>query len=174
MSATVPYSGAWRVPGFRGFRFARTAHAHRSAAATDLASALDALHFHFESTEMARFVRGNASQIEIAAGLALAELRAMVEQIATGSMSIPSAPPPEATVVAELPTATEPTQVILMIRSAKFRQNGRMRFLPQYEDSPPLPVGIAQRHFASVVPCRSPMISAALIWCTFQRHRSQG
>jgi hypothetical protein len=96
------------------------------AAATDLAFALDALHFHFESTEMARFVRGDASQIEIAAGLALAELRAMVEQIATGSMSIPSAPPPEATVVAESPMATEPTQVIFMIRSAKFspkRQN---------------------------------------------------
>ena len=53
--------------------------------ANDLAAALDALHWHFEATEMARFVRGNAGQVEVAAGLALSELRSMTNMIRDGT-----------------------------------------------------------------------------------------
>jgi hypothetical protein len=114
-------------------------------AARGLASALDLVgHHHYESGEARNFVIGVAGQVELAGAMIVSELRAMVNLVASGTAPIPTAPP-EAAVVAELPTETEPTQVVFALKSFKFKDGHRTRYCPQYEDSPPLPVPVAQR-----------------------------
>jgi len=111
--------------------------------------ALNAIgHWHFESGQMSAFIVATMSQVEIAAGFSLAELRGMVAMVRDGAAPIPSSPPEVIAPVAVV-EAAEPTQVVFMLKSAKFRQNGRTKFLPQYEDSPPLPVAIAQKALRS-------------------------
>src|SRR5437868_2129082 len=71
-----------------------------------LADALEAMHFHFESTEMARFVRNGQAQVEIAAAMALQELRGMASAIRDGAALIP-APKPSVEQIAITDTAPE-------------------------------------------------------------------
>jgi hypothetical protein len=106
-----------------------------------LAGALDAIHFHYESNEMARFVGNTTAQVEVAAGFTLAELRAMAASICDGSTPIPaSKPAPEPVAVIEPPPPT-----VFMLRSANYRdEDGRTRFAGQYEDAM-MPVPTAQR-----------------------------
>jgi hypothetical protein len=56
----------------------------------DLASALEAIHWRFESTQMAAFVRDCASQVEAASSLTSADLQNTVASIRDGTMAIPS------------------------------------------------------------------------------------
>jgi hypothetical protein len=51
------------------------------AAARRFADALEAVHFHFEATQIGRFVRDGQSQVDVAAAFATQELRAMVTAI---------------------------------------------------------------------------------------------
>jgi hypothetical protein len=112
-------------------------------AARRLAGALEAIHFHYESNEVARFVGNTTAQVEVAAGFALAELRAMANSIRDGSAPIPAPKPaPEPVAVIEPPP---PTMTVFMLRSANYRDHdGRKRFAGQYEDAM-MPVPTAQR-----------------------------
>jgi hypothetical protein len=112
-------------------------------AARRLAGALEAIHFHYEANEMARFVGNTTAQVEVAAGFAVAELRAMVASILDGAAPIPSPKPkPEPVAVIEPPP---PTMTVFMLRSAKYRDHdGRTRFAGQYTDAM-MPVPTAQR-----------------------------
>jgi hypothetical protein len=116
-----------------------------------LARALDAIHFHYESNEMARFVGNTTAQVEVAAGFTLAELRATVNSIRDGSAPIPAPKPaPEPVTVIE-PGA--PTMTVFMLRSANYRdENGRKRFAGQFEDATmPVPTAhLALRHGVAV------------------------
>jgi hypothetical protein len=112
-------------------------------AARRLAGTLEAIHFHYEANEMARFVGNTTAQVEVAAGFTLAELRAMAASIRNGSAPIP-APKlvPEPVAVIE---PAPPTQTVFMLRSARYRDHdGRTRFAGQYEDAM-MPVPTAQR-----------------------------
>jgi hypothetical protein len=112
-------------------------------AARRLAGTLEAIHFHYESNEMARFVGNTTAQVEVAAGFALAELRAMATSIRDGSAPIP-APKlvPEPVTVIEPPP---PSMTVFMLRSVNYRDHdGRVRFVGQYEDAM-MPVPTAQR-----------------------------
>ncbi len=108
-----------------------------------LAGALEAIHFHYESNEMARFVCNTTAQVEVAAGFTLAELRGMVTAIRDGSAPIPAPKPaPDPATVIEPPT---PTMTVFMLRSANYQdETGRTRFGGQYEDAT-MPVPTAQR-----------------------------
>jgi hypothetical protein len=77
------------------------------AAGKRFADALENIHFHFDSGAMARFVGNTATQVEVAAGFALAELRSMVSAIREGAAPIPT-PKPEPTKA----TVSEPTATI--------------------------------------------------------------
>jgi hypothetical protein len=57
------------------------------------ADALDAIHHHFEATQMATFVRDGQAQVEVAAAFALQELRGMVDKVRDGAVPIPAAKP---------------------------------------------------------------------------------
>ena len=112
-------------------------------AARRLAGALEAIHFHYEANEMARFVGNTTAQVEVAAGFTLAELRAMAASILDGAAPIPS-PKPKPQPVAIIEPAP-PTQTVFMLRSAKYRDHdGRARFAGQWEDAT-VPVATAQR-----------------------------
>jgi hypothetical protein len=79
------------------------------AAARRFADALEAVHFHFEATQIGRFVRDGQSQVDVAAAFATQELRAMVTAIREGTAPIP-APKPSVKPVAAIEPAppTEP------------------------------------------------------------------
>lgn len=112
-------------------------------AARHFAHALEQIHFHFESGAMARFVGDTTMQVEVAAGFAVAELRAMVGAIRDGVTPIPAAKAGATSTPA--PEPVPPTQTIFMMRSAKYRDhNGRSRFAGQWEDAT-MPVATAQR-----------------------------
>jgi hypothetical protein len=112
-------------------------------AARRLAGALEAIHFHYESNEMARFVSNTTAQVEVAAGFTLAELRATVAAILDGAAPIPS-PKPKLEPVSVIEPAP-PTQTVFMMRSVKYRDHdGRKRFAGQWEDAL-MPVAAAQR-----------------------------
>ncbi len=112
-------------------------------AARRLAGALEAIHFHYESNEMARFVGNTTAQVEVAAGFALAELRAMAASIFAGAAPIPS-PKPKTEPVAFI-QPPPPTQPLFMLRSAKYRDHeGQTQFAGQYTDAT-MPVSTAQR-----------------------------
>ena len=112
-------------------------------AARRLVGAVEAIHFHYEANEMARFVGNTTTQVEVAAGFAVAELRAMAGSILMGAAPIPSPKPkPEPVAVIEPPP---PTMQVFMLRSAKYRDDdGRTRFAGQFEDAM-MPVSTAQR-----------------------------
>ena len=107
--------------------------------------ALEAIHFHYEANEMARFVGNTTTQVEVAAGFAVAELRAMAASILMGAAPIPSPKPkPEPVAVIEPPP---PTMQVFMLRSAKYSDHDdRSRFAGQHEDAL-MPVSTAQRAF---------------------------
>jgi hypothetical protein len=119
-------------------------------AASRLASLLEAIHWHYESTEMSRFVGNSASQVEIAAGFTQAELRAMVDAIQRGDVPIPASKP-----TVEPVTSPEPApETRRALRSVKWRDhNGRKRYGMQFEDCDLTPAA-AQRglHCGAVVP----------------------
>jgi len=59
-------------------------------AARRLADALESMHYsHYESTEMAAFIRNGQAQVEVAAAFALQELRGTVIAIRDGAAPIP-------------------------------------------------------------------------------------
>lgn len=60
-----------------------------------LVDALQNIHFHFETDQMAHYVGNTTTQVEVAAGFALAELRGMATAIRTGAAPIPAAKPEE-------------------------------------------------------------------------------
>jgi hypothetical protein len=108
-----------------------------------LADALGVVHYHFEATQIASFVRNGQAQVEVAAAFVMQELRGMVDAIQRGDAPIP-APTPEPTPVpaSEL---VPPTMTVFMLRSAHYRDHdGRKRFAGQYEDAT-MPVPTAQR-----------------------------
>jgi hypothetical protein len=113
-------------------------------AARHIADAADVVgHFHFESAELAAFTRNGQAQIEVAASFALAELRAMVEQIKTGAMPIPAPKLEPAPIPLAEPAA--PTMTVFMLKSARYRDHdGRKRFAGQFEDAI-TPVATAQK-----------------------------
>lgn len=112
------------------------------AAGKRFADALEKLHFHHESGAMVLFIGNTATQVEVAAGFALVELRGMVDAIRNGVAPIPAAKPVSAVPVAE---PSPPTQMVFMMKSAKYRdQDGRSRFAGQWEDAT-MPVATAQR-----------------------------
>jgi len=104
------------------------------AGARRFADALELIHFpHYESREMAGFVRSGQAQVEIAAALALQELRGMVTAIRDGAAPIP-APKPSIEPAAVTEPAPE-TRRLFALRSVKWRDaNGRQRYGLQYED----------------------------------------
>lgn len=113
------------------------------AAGKRFADALEKLHFHHESGAMVRFICNTATQVEVAAGFALVELRGMVVAVREGVAPIPAAQP----VTTSVPIAepSPPTQMIFMMKSANFRDHdGRIRFAKQFEDAT-MPVTTAQR-----------------------------
>ncbi|WP_176946136.1 hypothetical protein [Bradyrhizobium sp. Rc2d] len=111
------------------------------AAGKRFADALEKLHFHHESGAMALFIGNTATQVEVAAGFALVELRGMVRAIQDGVAPIPAAKP----ISASVPVSEPPTQTVFMMKSAKYRdRDGRSRFAGQFEDAD-MPVTTAQR-----------------------------
>jgi hypothetical protein len=104
------------------------------AGARRFADALELIHFpHYESREMAGFVRSAQAQVEIAAAMALQELRGMVTAIRDGAAPIP-APKPSIEPVAVTEPAPE-TRRLFALRSVKWRDaNGRQRYGLQYQD----------------------------------------
>jgi uncharacterized protein YhaN len=63
------------------------------AAGQRLGDALQNIHFHFETNQLAHYVGNTTTQVEVAAGFALAELRGMATAIRTGAAPIPAAKP---------------------------------------------------------------------------------
>lgn len=101
-------------------------------------------HWHFETSEMSRFIGNCASQVEVASAFSLRELHSMVNAIANGSAPIPAKKPAPAMPVAPVEPAPE-TQRVFMMKSAKYLDHaGRERQAPQYEDAD-LPIEAAQR-----------------------------
>jgi hypothetical protein len=125
-------------------------------AARRLACALEAIHFHYEANEMARFVGNTTAQIEVAAGFALAELRATADRIKTGEAAIPR----EQSKV-ELVGVIEPQPEVrrmFALRSIKWKDTeGRQRHGLQFQDVD-LPPATAQRGLrcGAVVPLTDP------------------
>jgi hypothetical protein len=113
------------------------------AASRRFVTALEALHQHFETTEMARFVANGTVQVEVAAAFALQELHGMVGAIRDGAAPIPAAKPKSEPIAVVEPAS--PTQTVFMMRSAKFRDAaGMIRTARQYDDAE-MPVQTAQR-----------------------------
>jgi hypothetical protein len=112
-------------------------------AARRFADALESIHFHYESAEMARFVRNGQAQVEIAAAMALQELRGMAAAIRDGAAPIPPRKPePEPVQTIE---AAPPTQIVFLVRSVKFKNYaGKTVHGLQYMDCE-MPLETAQR-----------------------------
>jgi hypothetical protein len=108
-----------------------------------LANALEAIHHHFETTQVAAFVRNGQAQVEVAVAFVMQELRGTVGAIRDGAAPIPA---PKA--AAEPVSAVEPppsTQTVFMMRSARFRDHaGVTRTARQYDDAE-MPVQTAER-----------------------------
>jgi hypothetical protein len=107
-----------------------------------LANALDAIHYHFEATQIATFVRNGQAQVEVAAAFVMQELHGTVGAIRDGAAPIPA---PKA--AAEPVAVIEPprTETVFMMRSARFRDHaGVTRTARQYDDAE-MPVQTAER-----------------------------
>ncbi|MDA9410581.1 hypothetical protein XH80_28670 [Bradyrhizobium sp. CCBAU 45384] len=112
------------------------------AAGKRFADTLEKLHFHPESGAMALFIGNTATQVEVAAGFALVELRGRVDAIRDGIAPIPVAMPVSASVSAPEPS---PAMTVFMLKSSHYRDHdGRKRFAGQWEDAT-MPVTTAQR-----------------------------
>jgi len=126
-------------------------------AARRFADALELIHFpHYESREMAGFVRNGQAQVEIAAALALQELRGMVTAIRDGAAPIP-APKPSIEPVAVTEPAPE-TRRLFALRSVKWKDAaGRQCHGLQFTDVDLTPAA-AQRGLrcGAVVPLTDP------------------
>jgi hypothetical protein len=72
-------------------------------ASRDLASALDAIHWRFESTQMGAFIRNAAGEIENAVAMTADDLNHSIKAIRDGHQDIPRAP---ATTVVPVPAVT--------------------------------------------------------------------
>jgi hypothetical protein len=141
------------------------AAAHRKAASEELARNLDEIeralpdylavarrfadalegvaHFHWETGEMVKFVRSGQAEVEIAAAMALQELRGMVTAIFDGAAPIPPRKPePEQPVVAVEPVPE--TRTVFMMKTAKYRSDGKTRYAGQYDDCS-MPPAVAQK-----------------------------
>jgi hypothetical protein len=68
----------------------------------DLASALDAIHWRFESAQMGAFIRNAAGEVENAHAMTSADLQHSIKAIRDGGQDIPAAP---AVIVAPAPVA---------------------------------------------------------------------
>lgn len=113
------------------------------AAGKRFTDVLEKVHFHHESGAMALFIGNTATQVEVAAGFALVELRGMVDAIRDGVAPIPAAKRVSASV--PLPDLAPPTMTVFMVKSAKYRDHdGRSRFAGQFEDAI-MPATTAQR-----------------------------
>jgi hypothetical protein len=127
-------------------------------AARRLADALESMHYsHYESTEMAAFIRNGQAQVEIAAAFALQELRATVELIKTGAAPIPREERPEPVAATE---AAPETRRLFALRSIKWRDDAegrQQRYGLQYQDHD-LPIAAAMRglRIGAVVPLTDP------------------
>jgi hypothetical protein len=108
-----------------------------------LADALSKVFWHYESCQLAGFLANAMGQLEIGLAMSNAELKASVEMIRNGQQAIPRDEPEVIAPVAVV-EPPEPEQQIFMLKSAKFRHHGRMRFLPQFEDAT-VPTPLAQR-----------------------------
>jgi len=116
---------------------------HYLAAGKRFAGALEKLHFHPESSAMALFIGNTATQVEVAAGFALVELRGMVEAVRDGIVPIPAAKSVSASV--SMPEPVPPTMTVFMLKSSHYRDHdGRKRFAGQWEDAT-MPLTTAQR-----------------------------
>jgi len=102
-------------------------------AARQFAASLEAFHFHYEATELSRFIGNCASQAEIAAAFSLQELRGMMNAIATGSGPIPAAKPEAAPIAA--PEPAPEVRRLFALRPIKWKDHaGRQQYGQQYED----------------------------------------
>lgn len=70
-------------------------------ASRDLATALDAIHWRFESVQMGAFIRNAAGEVENAAAMTAGDLHHSIRAIRDGGQAIPAAP--AATVVVPVP-----------------------------------------------------------------------
>jgi hypothetical protein len=61
-------------------------------ASHNLASALDAIHWRFESVQMASFIRNAAGEVETAAAMTAGDLQHSIKAIRDGGQDIPGAP----------------------------------------------------------------------------------
>jgi hypothetical protein len=77
-------------------------------ASRDLASALEAIHWRFESTQMAGFIRNAAGEVENAAAMTAGDLHHSIKAIRDGGQAIPRAPDAVAVVVPVPPIAVTP------------------------------------------------------------------
>jgi hypothetical protein len=79
-------------------------------ASRDLASALEAIHWRFESAQMGAFVRNAAGEVENAHAMTAGDLNHSIRAIRNGGQAIPAAP---ATTVVSVPAAAvaEPVTV---------------------------------------------------------------
>ncbi|MCK1620805.1 hypothetical protein IVA96_30390 [Bradyrhizobium sp. 159] len=106
-----------------------------------LADALSEIaHRHFESGQIAGCVQHTVGEVEVAANIALPELKAAPDAILHGQRAIPDEPPP----VPVTQSPEPPTMAVFMLRSAHYRDHdGRKRFAGQWEDAT-MPVTTAQ------------------------------
>jgi hypothetical protein len=111
-------------------------------AARQFTKALDELHHHFEASQMSAFVSNAATQVEVAGAFTLVELRGMVNAIAEGSAPVPPAKPVPAPVATVEPPPQ--TRTLFATHSLKWRENGRVRTAPAFEDVE-LPLELAER-----------------------------
>ncbi|MCK1607248.1 hypothetical protein IVB02_39225 [Bradyrhizobium sp. 166] len=112
------------------------------AAGKRFTDALERVHFHYESGAMALFIGNTATQVEVAAGFALVELRGMVDAIRDGVAPIPAAKPVSTSVPVAEPAP--PTMTVFMLKSSHYRDlDNRKRFAGQWEDAT-MPVTTAQ------------------------------
>jgi len=71
----------------------------------DLASALEAIHWRFESTQMGAFIRNTAGEVENAAAMTASDLQRSIVTIRDGGQAIPRSP---AATLAPAPPNAEP------------------------------------------------------------------
>jgi hypothetical protein len=99
---------------------------------------------HFESVQIAAFLRNTQAQVEIASALAVQELRGMIMQMKTGAGPIPSLKQNAEPAAAAESAASE---TVFMLRSANYSDHhGRKRFGGQWDDAT-MPPATAQRAF---------------------------
>jgi hypothetical protein len=90
----------------------------------DLASALEAIHWRFESTQMGAFIRNNAGEVENAAAMTASDLKHSIVTICNGGQPIPRSsvatvvPVPTASPVAFVEKVGQPRQLRVAVGSA--------------------------------------------------------